>query len=76
MPALPKANQKKRVKLPKIAPVHEKQPASPSTLPTGAITLWIGASPVPSGWKACDGSDGTPSLSVNGEPTLIYIIKQ
>jgi len=34
-----------------------------SGVPTGAIMMWSGAtSTIPSGWKLCDGSNGTPNL--------------
>ena len=34
-----------------------------SSIPSGIITLWSGASTnIPSGWHLCDGSNGTPDL--------------
>lgn len=39
--------------------------AAPSaSIPTGVITMWSGAiGAIPSGWRLCDGTSGTPNLS-------------
>lgn len=31
--------------------------------PIGGICLWPDASPLPAGWRLCDGSNGSPNLS-------------
>ena len=40
--------------------------------PSGLICLWYGAS-IPDGWRACDGSGGTPDLSAYVTAPLRYI---
>ena len=46
--------------LPRINPIVELQKAQ---TPVGAIVMWAGAvTAIPTGWKLCDGSDGTPDL--------------
>ena len=32
-------------------------------LPVGAIIMWYGALPAPTGWRLCDGTNGTPNLT-------------
>lgn len=32
-------------------------------LPVGAIIMWFGSLPVPTGWRLCDGTNGTPNLT-------------
>jgi hypothetical protein len=39
------------------------QPAAGTTIPTGIISLWYGATgAIPAGWYLCDGTNGTPDL--------------
>lgn len=46
--------------LPRINPIVELQKAQ---TPVGAIVMWSGAiSAIPTGWKICDGQNGTPDL--------------
>lgn len=43
---------------------HIQKTGASSDLPTGIIALWDGAAgAIPAGWQACDGTNGTPSLS-------------
>ncbi|MGZ9014348.1 MAG: hypothetical protein ACXW2L_19045, partial [Burkholderiales bacterium] len=47
-----------------------------SPVPVGTIMLWPNAEPkVPMGWAICNGGDGTPDLSGQFPPLLVYIRK-
>ncbi|MGZ8202137.1 MAG: hypothetical protein ACXWUB_02715, partial [Burkholderiales bacterium] len=47
-----------------------------SPVPVGTIMLWPNAEPkVPMGWAICNGDHGTPDLSGQFPPLLVYIRK-
>ncbi len=47
-----------------------------SPVPVGAIVLWPrGGAGVPMGWAICNGDHGTPDLSAQFPPALVYITR-
>lgn len=54
------AGSKRFDDLPRINPIVELQKAK---TPVGAIVMWAGSvTAIPTGWKLCDGTNGTPDL--------------
>ena len=46
-----------------LYPILQNATASGTTIPTGLIAIWSGATgSIPSGWTLCNGSNGTPDL--------------
>jgi hypothetical protein len=46
-----------------LYPILQNATATATTIPTGLIAIWSGATgSIPSGWTLCNGSNGTPDL--------------
>ncbi len=64
----------------KIPVVHDGETPGGNPIvpvPLTSVILWNQANAMPTGWKICDGTDGTPnmgSIATTDSKTMIYIM--